>query len=1053
MQRSNNIILPATGEAFVAEKDAISTASYQELLERQDEIQRRIKVIAVEPVKAKKPNASGSSTAGAAKSSSNYISRRNGAKRKKTEGSDDHEQQKPFENQVPVLEKNTDVHWDFTMKEMMWLATDFQAERKRQMSLAKKIAAAIRQYHKTRESRQLRELAEAELKRRRLAGRIGREVRGWWTKIERVIAYKQKCSADEERREAMNKQLVTLVKQTEKYTESLIRLPKEHDDEGSEASVSSSDGSEGGESSKKSNGNRQHQQRRKKRRKPYSISIEEALAIGERSRRSKKKVVDYNRLHLEAGDGQLYGESTASDTGSDNSYSPDDGDEWVDDESTLLEAEAWETKERLLEQQQLQLLWNGSAPTEIVDTSSFAADPRELRALREERDMPIEDVLKRYRAEAEASESASATEEVPSIAAGEAVKETGHHGDDMGESIADAAPDGQTSEAKVTGGLETKGEPGEDGDASTEEPDVEANNSGPRKQSAKRVSFALSSNLKNTRATSADGSAKYDADDDGDASDVEDFVYLLDAKGANGVHDEDDDASEEFEADQNEVDDETTIEQEEHLPQEMSPEQEISLLKAENEMSIEELRKMYAGVLQTPSFGNVSTGATHSEATTHGTTNAANENATTQEATTTDAHKGNETHDDASMDPEAAISNVKGSCDGSEMFGADVDDADDDARRATEEHNGWRGEKHNGGGSSLLVAMVDAEDEDNEDEDEFEPDGDAPPDDETTMEAEERLGREMSYEDEISLLNKENEMSIEELRAKYLGAVDIEYSNPANGKTTMDAAGGTIGIAALVDGGSGEGESEDPEDDTEFVAEGDDVDDETTMEAEERLGREMSPEEELAMLQRESETPIESLYELYQKMEAEMDSADEDSASAVDETEGMKRTRQPLLEDEEDANRDTKRAKKDEEFADEGMAAIEALEKSAERARRTLASRPFLLAPWVRLREYQQTGLNWLVSLQTRRLNGILADGKNVSEYESSFLWLLKYDFSLLSTISDKKWDWVSSTLLRCLFLPGTLTECFVSPQGKRCKRYPCWHIWLRTRVSGALTL
>mgnify|MGYP001371515554 CR=1 FL=1 len=42
-------------------------------------------------------------------------------------------------------------------------------------------------------------------------------------------------------------------------------------------------------------------------------------------------------------------------------------------------------------------------------------------------------------------------------------------------------------------------------------------------------------------------------------------------------------------------------------------------------------------------------------------------------------------------------------------------------------------------------------------------------DDETTIEAEEKLGRDMSYKDEINLLTKENEMSIEELKAMYYG--------------------------------------------------------------------------------------------------------------------------------------------------------------------------------------------------------------------------------------------------------------------------------------------
>jgi E1A-binding protein p400 len=54
-----------------------------------------------------------------------------------------------------------------------------------------------------------------------LAAKIGREVKGWWGKIEKVITYKQKLSADEARQRDMNKQLVKLVKQTESYSEAL----------------------------------------------------------------------------------------------------------------------------------------------------------------------------------------------------------------------------------------------------------------------------------------------------------------------------------------------------------------------------------------------------------------------------------------------------------------------------------------------------------------------------------------------------------------------------------------------------------------------------------------------------------------------------------------------------------------------------------------------------------------------------------------------------------------------------------------------------------------
>jgi HSA len=40
---------------------------------------------------------------------------------------------------IPFVPK-TDTHWDFVMKEMMWLGADFQGERKRQVSLARKMA-------------------------------------------------------------------------------------------------------------------------------------------------------------------------------------------------------------------------------------------------------------------------------------------------------------------------------------------------------------------------------------------------------------------------------------------------------------------------------------------------------------------------------------------------------------------------------------------------------------------------------------------------------------------------------------------------------------------------------------------------------------------------------------------------------------------------------------------------------------------------------------------------------------------------------------------------
>ena len=99
----------------------------------------------------------------------------------------------------------------------------------------------------------------------------------------------------------------------------------------------------------------------------------------------------------------------------------------------------------------------------------------------------------------------------------------------------------------------------------------------------KQVTFALDSKPEGDSSQPAvKPDPGNDADDDGDASDVEDF------------RDDTSDGSEEFVGNLDAVDDETTIEAEERLGREMSVTDEISMLQREGEMSVDELRKLYA---------------------------------------------------------------------------------------------------------------------------------------------------------------------------------------------------------------------------------------------------------------------------------------------------------------------------------------------------------------------------------------------------------------------------------------------------------------------------
>ena len=98
----------------------------------------------------------------------------------------------------PIVPKK-DTHFDFLLKEMMWLSSDFQQERQRHRISGRKLSSGVRLYHQNRELRARRKKEMEVTKVRGIAKRLSRDVRNYWGKIERVVGYKQKASAEENR--------------------------------------------------------------------------------------------------------------------------------------------------------------------------------------------------------------------------------------------------------------------------------------------------------------------------------------------------------------------------------------------------------------------------------------------------------------------------------------------------------------------------------------------------------------------------------------------------------------------------------------------------------------------------------------------------------------------------------------------------------------------------------------------------------------------------------------------------------------------------------------
>ena len=892
----------------------------------------------------------------------------------------------PGEDYPPVVpyEPKADVHWDYVVKEMMWLAADFQSERKTQTSAARKLAGAVRQFHRSKETRQIREMAEAELKRRRLANRLARDVcRGWWAKVERVVAHKQKVTADAGRRRAMDRHLVHLVKQTERYGRSLA------DRHALERGGAAGDGANGGGGGANGGGGQALPSGAEEEHR--TLSIEQALAAASRSgshrRRSKAAVTNYRRVAVDPSDSELYGTSTADD--SDDYTAASDG-ELPDDVSTLVEAERMGTRE----------------------------DERdEARKLREESEMDIEQVLERLREEAAAATAAVASEEED----GQEEKK----GDDERET---SAPRGRTSRRS----RKVQFAP-----TAATAPAPAATRSG--------ENIAL----RPRRAYSPSGHGS-DADDDADASDVEDF----DASVGNIS-----DGSDEFEADAGAVDDERTMAAEERLGRDMPYQQEIDLLSQEAEMSVEQLRAMYmpqaaaAAAVQAAEedeempdedAGGDSSGSEEfvgndrdgidDEATLEAEERLGREMSAEDEI--------NMLNREAEMSVEELRAMYAGIDEGGSPEDGDTKDgdtkltasaADSGKRRSRSRRSATKTEEIESNSTSrrsrrrVAASMEEPLGEeggdDPEGEEEFQLQGAGEVDDETTLEAEERLGRDMSYQQEIDLLKRESEMSVEELRAMYAGVdgedtgdpgsegdnslppepTPVASSSAGRRRTRPRAASGTRSSKLANDAFKDDDGAEEDEYRPEARAA---VDNEDTLAAEERLGREMSPEEELEMLQHQNEIPIEELRAMYTAMENEggnqSDDADEmtcddaDSAPSNGERSKRKREEEETMDVDEfkegvvEENKKVKTSnnKSNEEEEDATVDVLKALEESEAKARQTVVSRPFLLAPWVKLREYQQIGLNWLVSTQGRRLNGILADemGKCLHDLSTNLL-------------------------------------------------------------------
>lgn len=148
-----------------------------------------------------------------------------------------------MEKRLPKVQEpqRPKAHWDYLLEEMAWMAADFAQERKWKKAAAKKCARMVQKhFHDKALAAQKAEKAQ-ELQLKRIASFIAKEVKMFWSDVEKLVSFKQQQKLEEKRKKAFDQHLSFIVDQTEKFSLQLAEgMNKPANDASAAASLNSS---------------------------------------------------------------------------------------------------------------------------------------------------------------------------------------------------------------------------------------------------------------------------------------------------------------------------------------------------------------------------------------------------------------------------------------------------------------------------------------------------------------------------------------------------------------------------------------------------------------------------------------------------------------------------------------------------------------------------------------------------------------------------------------------------------------------------------------------
>lgn len=114
------------------------------------------------------------------------------------------------------------THWDYLLEEAKWLHNDYRLEKKWKRDAARRIAHAAYRCVNNKRTQEERIEREKVQHVRKIAASLSKEVRSFWSSIEKIVDFRQQTKLEETRKKAWGLHLNYILDQTSKFSNSYL---------------------------------------------------------------------------------------------------------------------------------------------------------------------------------------------------------------------------------------------------------------------------------------------------------------------------------------------------------------------------------------------------------------------------------------------------------------------------------------------------------------------------------------------------------------------------------------------------------------------------------------------------------------------------------------------------------------------------------------------------------------------------------------------------------------------------------------------------------------